>query len=153
MLGDTAARWVPRSPEFTEDAYYSPYQPMARRKATVPSSIPSFDQNAHKLGAVTAIGIPNASPAAPTVGQGIGNLRSDDAHEDHGQPISPRDVLPRSELQEQRSDQQSRHDAICQGGSETDMHRQVARTGLAHSSRHDLDDPEGKRDFPGLCSA
>jgi hypothetical protein len=93
------------------------------------------------------------TPAALTVGQGIGNLRSDDAHEDHGQPISPRDVLPRSELQEQRSDQQSRHDAICQGGSETDMHRQVARTGLAHSSRHDLDDPEDKRDFPGLCSA
>jgi len=91
-----------------------------------------------------------ASAHAEAIGERIGDLRSDDAHEHDGEPVPPGHVSIGAKLQDHRGDQQRAHRGAREQCAEADVNRQIIRSGFADSGRQDLDDPEPERDLRDL---
>jgi hypothetical protein len=80
-----------------------------------------------------------------TVGQCIGDLSSDDADQDHRQPVNPRHVASRAHLHDQRCRQKRSHHGACERRAKSHVHGEIVGAGFTDGRRHYLDDPEGQR--------
>jgi hypothetical protein len=87
-----------------------------------------------------------AAAELQTVGQGVGDLRADDA-EDHGaRPVDPGHIAPGAHPQDERAGEKDRPDRPGGRRAELGMDRKAVGPGLADRGREDLDDPEHRRD-------
>jgi hypothetical protein len=81
------------------------------------------------------------------IGQDVGDLGAEDAHQHHAQPVDPGLVLTLAQLQGQRGGQQQGHHHTGDAQPPADIDGEKVGEGFANGGGHDLDDPEGQRHF------
>ena len=84
------------------------------------------------------------------VGEVVSDLRPDDADQDDAGPVDPRDVPPRTELENERGEQKRRRDERRLRQAEPDVVGEVVGSGLADGRAQHLDHPEVEGDLRDL---
>lgn len=84
---------------------------------------------------------------AEIIDEVVRHKRADNADQNHRRPIDARHITFLRKLEPERDNEDGRHQNGGDRQAETQVDRQIVRSGFAHGDGHELDEPEFHGDF------